>query len=88
LWVHSLPLGLLLLAVGGAAGALVGWVWETEVGILVGLAVGEIRGFVLGIFLAGIRDGTRSRGGKSADVRSYDADQIAVADGGRDAGLS
>jgi hypothetical protein len=88
LWVRSLPLGLLLLAVGGAAGALVGWAWETEVGVPVGLAFGALGGLVLGIVLAGIREGIRSRGGKSADTKSQDAEQSAAADGGRDVGLS
>lgn len=60
LWARSLPLGLLLSAIGGAAGALLGWIRQTEVGILVGLAVGAILGFVLGALLAGIREGIRS----------------------------
>lgn len=87
LWRRSLPLGLLLLAMGGAAGALVGWVWETEIGMPVGFAFGALGGLVLGTILAGIREGIRSRGGKSAGVKSQDAEQSA-ADGGRDAGLS
>lgn len=74
LWMRSLPLGLLLLAVGGAAGALVGWVWETEVGIPVGSAFGALGGLVLGSFLAGTREGIRSSVGKSVDVKSQDAE--------------
>src|SRR5262249_45349784 len=81
---RSLPLGFLLLVAGGAAGALLGWVWEAEVGIPVGAAFGALGGFVLGIFLAAIREGVRSRVGKSVDVQSQDADQSAAADRPRD----
>jgi hypothetical protein len=88
LWARSLPLGALLLAIGGAAGALVGWVWETEVGVPVGFAFGALGGFVLGTLLAGIREGARSNAGKAVDVKSRAAEQDAAADGGRDAGLS
>jgi hypothetical protein len=88
LMMRSLPLGLLLLATGGAVGALVGWVWETEVGIPVGIAFGAVGGFVLGTFLGGIREGVRSKAGKSVDVRSPDAKQSAAADGGHDASSS
>ena len=70
LWTRSLPLGLLLLAIGGAAGTLVGWIWETEVGIPAGIAFGALGGFVLGIFLAGFREGVQSRVRKSVDVKS------------------
>ncbi len=76
LWMRSRSLGFLLLVVGGAAGALVGWVWETELGIPAGLAFGALGGLVLGIFLAGIREGIRAGGGKSGDVKSQDANQL------------
>jgi hypothetical protein len=75
LWIRSLPLGLLLLAAGGVAGAVVGWIWETEVGIPVGLAFGALGGFVLGIFVAGVWDGVRPRVGKSVAANSQDAEQ-------------
>ena len=75
-WMRSLPLGLLLLAVGGAAGALVGWVWEPQVGIPVGLAFGALGGFVLGTFLAGIREGAWPSVGRSGDVKSQDGEPI------------
>jgi hypothetical protein len=74
LMVRSLPLGLLLFATGGAAGALVGWVWETEVGIPVGIAFGALGGFVLGSLLSGIIKGVRSGPEKSVDVKSQDAE--------------
>lgn len=84
LWMRSLPLGLLLLAIGGTAGALVGWVWETAVGIPVGVAFGAIVGLVLGTFLAGIREGVRSSVGNSVDVKSQDSEQPAGANRPRD----
>jgi len=74
LMVRSLPLGLLLLATGGAAGALVGWLWETEVGMPVGIAFGAVVGFVLGTLLAGIREGVRSKSARSVDVKLEDAE--------------
>src|SRR5262249_12868180 len=74
LMMRSLPLGLLLLATGGHVAALVGWVWEPEVGIPVGIAFGAVGGFVLGTVLAGVREGVRSKVGKSVDVRSQDAE--------------
>jgi hypothetical protein len=86
LWRRSLPLGLLLLAMGGAAGALLGWIWQTEVGILVGLAVGAIGGFVLGAFLAGMREGISSKDGRFVDLPSQDAGRKRASDGDRAAG--
>jgi hypothetical protein len=86
LWLRSLPLALLLLVTGGAVGALVGWIWEDEVGIPAGFAFGALGGFVLGTSLAGFREGIRFRGGKSADIKFQIAEQSAAADGGRDSG--
>jgi hypothetical protein len=70
LWRRVLPSGLLLLAAGGVAGALAGWIWESGVGIPVGLGFGSLAGFVSGIVLAGFREGVRSSVGKSVDVKS------------------
>jgi hypothetical protein len=69
---RSLPLGFLLLVAGGTVGALVGSVWETEVGIPVGLGVGALGGLVLGLVVAGFREGLRSSAGKSVEVKSQD----------------
>lgn len=88
LWTRCLPLGLFLLAVGGAVGTLVGWVWKTEVGIPLGIAFGALGGFVSGIVLAGFREGVQSRVEKPAEVKSQAAEQSPAADGGRNAGSS
>ncbi len=80
LLVRSLPAGILLLAAGGVAGALVGWACETEVGIPVGVAFGALGGFMLGTLLAVIREGVRSSAGMSVAVQSQDAEPGAAPD--------
>jgi hypothetical protein len=84
LMVRSLPWSLLLLVAGGVAGALLGWVWETEIGIPVGVALGALGGFVLGAFLAGIMEGVRSSVAKSTEVKSQDTPVSKSAQTGRD----
>jgi hypothetical protein len=60
LWWQSMPLGLLLLVIGGAAGALVGWLWGSDGGWAVGGAFGALIGFALGLFLHGFWEGLSS----------------------------
>jgi hypothetical protein len=84
----SMRMGLLLLAVGGVLGALIGWMWETEVGIVLGIAVGAVVGFVLGSFFAGLWEGIRSANEKSTEVKSQYAEKSVPVDGGRDSGSS
>jgi hypothetical protein len=74
LYQRSLPLGLLLAAIGGAAGALVGWRWETDIGIVAGLACGTIGGFVVGLSLAGFKEGVQSGTAKPAHIEARDAE--------------
>jgi hypothetical protein len=62
LMTRSLPLGLALAAAGVVLGAIVGWVWEVEIGVPAGVSFGTLGGFVLGISLAGFREGMRSGG--------------------------
>jgi hypothetical protein len=59
---HALSkrVGLLPLALGGAVGALAGWMWETELGVLLGIAFGATLGYVLGALVLGFREGLRS----------------------------
>ena len=70
--VRSLQWGLPSLVAGGAAGALLGWIWETEIGIPVGVALGALAGFMLGAFFGGIIKGVRSSAEKSTEVTSQD----------------
>jgi hypothetical protein len=72
---RSLPLGLLLSALGGAAGMALVWLKETDLGIPGGFALGALGGFVFGLSLAGFREGVRSGVGKTADGKSQDPEQ-------------
>lgn len=53
---RSLPLGVLLLVAGGAAGAVAGWLASPDRALAAG-AVGAFAGFALGTFLHGFREG-------------------------------
>lgn len=75
LWLRSLPLGVLLAAIGAAVGALAGWFWAIEGGMFGGLMLGVIGGFVLGVLLAGFKEGIRSNVARSVDVKPPDADE-------------
>jgi ferric-dicitrate binding protein FerR (iron transport regulator) len=56
---RSVPLGLVLMVAGGAAGALAGWWWGPAERAWAGGAIGALAGFVLGGFLHGLREGMR-----------------------------
>ena len=86
LWLRSLPSGFLLMAIGAAVGALAGWFWAIEGGLFGGLMLGVLGGFVVGITLAGFREGIRSNAGKSADGKPQDAEPRGTGDGDRSAG--
>src|SRR5262245_46927087 len=56
---RAVPLGFVLLLVGGIFGALVGWLCLSLDAAFAGGAVGALLGFALGMFLHGVREGMR-----------------------------
>ncbi len=85
LWRRSLSFGLLVMVIGGAIGTVTGLIWQAEVGFPLGLAFGALGGFVLGVCVAGFREGVGASVGKPVDSPpSQDAEQSAPADGRRD----